>query len=328
MDFDECNVPSLTRRRLLNVGGISLAGGFLNAFRPQNVHAETKAAPKATARQVLFINLDGGMSQVDTLDARDDNTAYDIFLRDLVAGTTELVSIDKTGLHAAAGATTGLSARPLSADGRFIVFHSSAGNLVDETTAFQTNAFVRDRVAGKTYLISRHENGTSGSHGQSVTMTPNGQFAVFTSRSDAVISDVDDKNGRGDVYRADLRSLPTVTARLVSINADGTNGGHDNSDVGMYTYDFSPGFPQLSDDGRFVVFESLAKSIGLDVEPWRNCVTTHATQAMVEADFMRTSQVGIKGTPSFVIGDSLAIVGAAPFSDFKKAIDAALARAK
>jgi protein-disulfide isomerase len=76
------------------------------------------------------------------------------------------------------------------------------------------------------------------------------------------------------------------------------------------------------------VFESLAKSIGLDVDPWRSCVTTHATQAMVEADFMRTSQVGIKGTPSFVIGDSLAVVGAAPFADFKQAIDAALARAR
>ena len=76
------------------------------------------------------------------------------------------------------------------------------------------------------------------------------------------------------------------------------------------------------------VFESLARSIGLDFDPWRNCVTTHATRTMVEADFMRTSQVGIKGTPSFVIGDSLAVVGAAPFSDFKKAIDAALARAR
>jgi protein-disulfide isomerase len=76
------------------------------------------------------------------------------------------------------------------------------------------------------------------------------------------------------------------------------------------------------------IFESLAKSIGLEVDAWRNCVTSHATRTQVEADYLRTKQVGIKGTPSFVIGDSLAIVGAAPFADFKKAIDAALARAK
>jgi protein-disulfide isomerase len=76
------------------------------------------------------------------------------------------------------------------------------------------------------------------------------------------------------------------------------------------------------------IFEGLAKSIGLDLGSWKNCVTSHATRTQVEADYMRTSQVGIKGTPSFVIGDSLSIVGAAPFAEFKKAIDAALARAK
>jgi protein-disulfide isomerase len=75
------------------------------------------------------------------------------------------------------------------------------------------------------------------------------------------------------------------------------------------------------------IFESLARSLGLQMDAWRNCVASHSTRAMVEQDFMRTSQVGIKGTPSFVIADSLAIVGAAPFADFKKALDEALAKA-
>ncbi|MBL8167733.1 MAG: DUF1501 domain-containing protein [Acidobacteria bacterium] len=65
------NIPMLTRRELLRVGGISLAGGFLNRFRPFNVRAEQNARPQATARQVLFLNVDGGMSQVDTLDAKE-----------------------------------------------------------------------------------------------------------------------------------------------------------------------------------------------------------------------------------------------------------------
>ena len=65
------NTLSLTRRELLQVGGISLAGGVLNAFRPFNVRAEQKVQPMATARQVLFINIDGGMSQIDTLDAKE-----------------------------------------------------------------------------------------------------------------------------------------------------------------------------------------------------------------------------------------------------------------
>lgn len=64
-------VPHLNRRELLRVGGLSLVGGVLGAFRPHNVFAGPKARPMGTARQVLFINLEGGMSQVDTLDAKE-----------------------------------------------------------------------------------------------------------------------------------------------------------------------------------------------------------------------------------------------------------------
>src|SRR5687768_9987472 len=61
----------LNRRELLRVAGLSLVGGVLGAFRPHNVYAGVKVKPMGTARQVLFINLEGGMSQVDTLDAKE-----------------------------------------------------------------------------------------------------------------------------------------------------------------------------------------------------------------------------------------------------------------
>ncbi|HYE33219.1 MAG TPA: DUF1501 domain-containing protein [Methylomirabilota bacterium] len=65
------NVPALSRRELLRIGGLAVAGGFLNRFTPLNVWgAEKKAQPRGTARQVLFINLEGGLSQVDSLDAK------------------------------------------------------------------------------------------------------------------------------------------------------------------------------------------------------------------------------------------------------------------
>jgi protein-disulfide isomerase len=75
------------------------------------------------------------------------------------------------------------------------------------------------------------------------------------------------------------------------------------------------------------IFESYAGALGLQMDQWRNCMTTHATRTMIENDYHRTKQVGIEGTPSFVIGDQLAVVGAAPFADFKKALDDALAKA-
>src|SRR5918997_5198076 len=61
----------LTRRALLRIGGVHVAGGFLGAFLPRDVRAGEKVRPMGTARQVLFINIEGGMSQVDTLDAKE-----------------------------------------------------------------------------------------------------------------------------------------------------------------------------------------------------------------------------------------------------------------
>lgn len=75
------------------------------------------------------------------------------------------------------------------------------------------------------------------------------------------------------------------------------------------------------------IFDSLATSLGLRMEDWRSCVSTRATRAMVEADFERSKRGGVKGTPSFFIGDQLAIVGVAPYADFRKALDAAIAQA-
>ena len=70
---------SLRRRELLRASGLSIAGGYLNAFAPRNVSAAQKVQPKATARQVLFVNLDGGMSQVDSLDAKEGAWTPDYF---------------------------------------------------------------------------------------------------------------------------------------------------------------------------------------------------------------------------------------------------------
>jgi hypothetical protein len=65
------NRPTLARRELLRIGGVSLVGGFLQGFAPRNVSAAAQARPLATARNVLFVNIDGGMSHIDTFDARE-----------------------------------------------------------------------------------------------------------------------------------------------------------------------------------------------------------------------------------------------------------------
>ena len=72
-------VPQVNRRDLLRLGGLSLVGGALGAFRPSNAWAGARAKPMGTARQVLFINVEGGMSQVDSLDAKEGKWTPDYF---------------------------------------------------------------------------------------------------------------------------------------------------------------------------------------------------------------------------------------------------------
>ena len=75
------------------------------------------------------------------------------------------------------------------------------------------------------------------------------------------------------------------------------------------------------------VFESLAQSVGVKMDDWKSCVASHAPRMMIEGDFAKTTHAGIEGTPSFIIGNELSVVGAAPYAKFKEAIDAALAKA-
>jgi protein-disulfide isomerase len=75
------------------------------------------------------------------------------------------------------------------------------------------------------------------------------------------------------------------------------------------------------------IFDSLATSVGVRMDDWRSCVTTHATRGMIDADFDRTAQGGVTGTPGFFIGGQLAVVGAEPYGTFRRALDAAIAQA-
>ncbi len=72
MDLSSRTFPPLTRRELLRVGGMSVFGSFVSsAFRPSNVRTQKKIRPLSTAKKVIFLFLDGGISQLDSFDAKE-----------------------------------------------------------------------------------------------------------------------------------------------------------------------------------------------------------------------------------------------------------------
>jgi protein-disulfide isomerase len=77
------------------------------------------------------------------------------------------------------------------------------------------------------------------------------------------------------------------------------------------------------------VFDSLATSIHLRMDAWRNCTASHATVAMIDTDHQRARAGGASSTPTFFISaggrTGIGVIGAASFATFQAALDSALA---
>jgi Tol biopolymer transport system component len=91
----------------------------------------------ADGRYVAFESLATNLVPGDT------NGIRDVFVRDRRSGTTERASVDSGG-----GQGNGDSGTPsISADGRYVAFHSFADNLVPGDTAGVYDVFIHDRAA-------------------------------------------------------------------------------------------------------------------------------------------------------------------------------------
>ncbi len=69
--------------------------------------------------------------------------------------------------------------------------------------------------------------------------------------------------------------------------------------------------------------EGYAKEIGLDVAKFNAALDSHVHKAAIDADDKAGSDIGVNGTPSFIVGPYY-ISGAQPLTKFKKAVELAL----
>jgi Tol biopolymer transport system component len=180
--------------------------------------------------------------------------AYEnVYLRDLAANTTTLVSRASAPGNAAADKESGEPA--ISADGRHVAFESAATNLTGEDVdqpGETSDVFVRDLDTGLTELVSR-ASGATGVAGDKLSLLPSlsadGRYVAFESAAQLVPDDVDTGGEGFDIF---VRDRAAQTTELVDrkTGAAGTPG------------DAESGEPAISADGRHVVFESDAKLTG------------------------------------------------------------------
>ena len=162
-------------------------------------------------------------STFNTLVATDNNTAQDVFVREIdindsSKSRTILVSVDKDG--AASGTGTGASgafggtgsfAPLISQDGRFVAFASYSNNLVVSDTNGAQDIFVRDLLLNRTTLISSNSAGTDSGKGASYVpaISGSGSYIAFTSDAGDLVAG--DFNNKFDVFGQELLSVVSLT---------------------------------------------------------------------------------------------------------------------
>ena len=189
---------------------------------------------------------------------------HHVYVRDRLRKRTIRASESTSGEPANDGTfTNNHRTVSISGDGRYVAFHSAATNLVPGDTNNSTDAFVRDVVAETTTRVSVSSAGEQADspqieQGGGVEISDDGRYVVFASYAPNLVSDpipmcpwAGDEIPCQQVYVHDRHTGSTT---LVSVSPEGSPGdGHSNA-------------AWISDDGRYVSFESHATNLAPDHE--------------------------------------------------------------
>jgi Tol biopolymer transport system component len=169
----------------------------------------------------------------------DSNNNADIFVRDLLAGTTVAASLTAAGGQPNANA----DALSISADGTRVGWTTSASNIAGVADSAE-HLYVRDLAAGTTTLVDRAADGSPGyvSNGNRVAMSADGNRFAFESNAKLT---PDATQTHGHVY---VRDVAAGTTTVASIAPDGTQAAGAATNV------------SISPDGTRVAFHTSSSN--------------------------------------------------------------------
>lgn len=164
------------------------------------------------------------------------------------SGEAQVIDWASVGIGGEAGngdAGEEISVRAISADGRYVVFHSWADNLVAGDLNGFVDVFRHDRVTGTTVRVSVSDNGgDAAGESKNPSISADGRFVAFASTASDIVSG--DGNSTWDVF---VRNMDFGTTQRVSVSSTGSDpDGESNR-------------PSISADGSLVVFSSVATNL-------------------------------------------------------------------
>lgn len=180
-------------------------------------------------------------SFANNLVPNDTNNTQDVFLYDRQTRITQRISLGVGGIQG----NNRSSFADLSSDGRYIVYHSEASNLVPNDTNNAWDVFFYDHI---TNAIERISVTTAGSGANATSIFPDisggGRFVVFYSQATNLVPN--DTNGVDDIF---LRDRLNQTTERISVTTSGLQSNGPSI------------FPDISADGRYIVYESDADNL-------------------------------------------------------------------
>jgi len=201
-------------------------------------------------------------SSADDLVESDIGGFVDIFVRDLLAQTTVLVSRSSSGDQGSGDSTD----PSITTDGErvFVAYESVADNLV----ASDSNGVVKDVFISYFYkidpstivteLVSRRDNETQGNRlSEDPSLSGDGTYVAYASKSKL---DSNDSENKRDIYVTDWDKDGTagsrdMTTKMVSVQTGGTE-----------VTDYRCDRPSISADGKYVVYDSESQELTGDAD--------------------------------------------------------------
>lgn len=172
---------------------------------------------------------------------------FDVMVYDVIFGTTSRISVGAElpifGLIFGTTVANGDNFAPaISADGRFVAFHSGASNLVPGDTNGSSDIFVHDRVLVQTKRVSTGLGETQADASSAyAVISADGNTVAFSSAASNLVGG--DNNGKLDVFVKEIN-----TGAIWRVTANGFEGNGDTQN------------PAMTADGRLVAVHSTASN--------------------------------------------------------------------
>jgi hypothetical protein len=179
----------------------------------------------ADGRYVTFYSFADNLVPDDT-----NGGVGDVFVKDLQTGAIVLASTDASG-----GQANSQSDDPtISADGRYVAFHSQANNLVpaDAGLPFSDNVFVKDLDTGAITQLSEGQEGAAPNGGSgSPFISADGSFVVFDSGASNLVGGP--PNGNNNVFLANVANAVADQANAGTVGLTVTSPAAIPSDISI-----------------------------------------------------------------------------------------------